>query len=488
MLAVYVVLAVVGAYGLKPMIAHASAMTNMNMNGSAVGMPVPETSTGTSIGPNIPISDITNLNTQSEVEMAVAMHDSTAGTVTSADMRGMTMSTSTPVAQGPLTSWIDFMGEGFWCVALILFVFVFSGCLYYLFLRNSATSHAPVRRRIAKWLVIVTLPLAVLSGVCLLILLRSSFAAECAGDGNEWGMMQPSVAGMPFSQESTEGCMWGMGNYMYMFPDQHEYDHYKDLGQAEVALATAPSALVAGVPTVLTVSLKNQDGTPATLFIDMDKVLHVIIVSKDETVFAHIHPDDIHPLTQQEIDTSTFTLDYTFPKSGDYLVAVDYAHGVSLESEQFPVHVSGGPPQSGTVTEYPTTGTFDGYDVTLKYPLPIAGQIETIVYNVTKDGKPVTFVPWLEAAMHVSIVKNDFSWYLHVHGEVHPPGQPLPPLIVKNGQVLHSMAMMTTPAQFSLPIEAHLIFPSPGLYTVWGQFKTKSGDLVATAFTVQVEQ
>jgi hypothetical protein len=155
------------------------------------------------------------------------------------------------------------------------------------------------------------------------------------------------------------------------------------------------------------------------------------------------------------------------------------------------VHVVGGPAQSDTVKEYPSEGTFNGYDVSLRYALPLAGQVETIYYTITKDGKPVTLVPYLSAAMHVAVVKNDFSWYLHVHGEVHPPGTPLPPIIVKNGQVLHSMAMMTVPDVINTgvdPLEAHLIFPTAGIYTVWGQFKTQSGDLVATAFTVQVEQ
>jgi copper transport protein len=315
--------------------------------------------------------------------------------------------------------------------------------------------------------------------------LENPFAAHCIADGNEWHIMLPSMAGVPTSQVPAEGCMWGMGNYMYMFPDQREYDYYKDLGVATASLT--PQTFTAGIPATITASLKNVDGTPATLFMDMEKIMHMVIISSDESVFAHIHADDLHPIPQQDLVNSTFTFDYTFPKAGEYLIAVDYAHGTALESKQFKVHVNGAPGQSTRIVQYPTRGTFDGYDVSLDYAQPQVGEITTIKYAITKNGKPVQLMPYLSAAMHVAVVKNDFSWYLHVHGEYHVPGAPLAPLSIKNGQVLHTMAMMATPQNFTSPIEAHMIFPSPGVYTVWGQFKTAPGELVATAFTVRVE-
>ncbi len=314
--------------------------------------------------------------------------------------------------------------------------------------------------------------------------LENPFAAECIADGNEWHIMLPSIAGVPTSQSASEGCMWGMGNYMYMFPDRRAYDYYKQLGPATVSLA--PQTFTAGIPATITVSLKNADGTPATMFIDMEKIAHMVIISSDESVFAHIHADDVHPIPAQALADSTFTFNYTFPKAGDYLVAVDYAHGISLESKQFKVHVNGAPAQS-TLVQYPTQGVFDGYTVSLDYPQPQVGEITTIKYTITKNGAPVRLVPYLSAAMHIAVVKNDFSWYLHLHGEYHVLGTPVPPLWVRDGQVVHSMAMMTTPDTFTSPLEAHFIIPSPGLYTIWGQFKTASGDLVATAFTMRVE-
>jgi hypothetical protein len=313
------------------------------------------------------------------------------------------------------------------------------------------------------------------------------FKAECEGDGNEWHLMQPTKAGVVLSATPQEGCMWGMGQYPYMFANQKEYEYVRSYPHAVVSLTHTPEHITAGVPTTLTFFVKNPDGTPATLFIDMEKILHIVVVSKDQTVFAHIHADDFAPLTQKEIDTSTFSRTFTFPKAGEYLISTDYANGTALESQQFRVNVDGGPAQNQEVATYSSPGRFGGYDVSLRYEIPGAGQVSNLYYTITKDGKPVNnLVPYLAGAMHVSVVKNDFTAFLHVHGEIHLPGVPLPPIIVKDGQVIHSMAAMIVPDHFGSPIDAHLIFPSSGLYTVWGEFKV--GDtVIPTTFTVQVQ-
>lgn len=315
--------------------------------------------------------------------------------------------------------------------------------------------------------------------------LANPFKAECEADGNMWHLMLPTKAGVPTSETPREGCMWGMGKYVYMFADQREYDYYTSLPHADVVLDH--TSFVAGTPSKFSVSLKEQDGSPAKLFVDMEKFVHVVVVSRDQTVFAHIHPDDVRPLTAQEIENSTFTLNYTFPKSGEYMISVDYAHGLVLEAKQFVVHVKGVPSQENTAEQYNLSGNFAGYDVTLDHDQLFAGSVSTIRYRITKDGEPVQdIVPYLSAAMHISVVKNDLSAFIHTHGEIHAPGQQLPPIIVKDGKVLHSMASMMTPDHFGSPIEAHLIFSSSGSYTIWGEFKV--GDqVIPTSVTVQVE-
>lgn len=317
--------------------------------------------------------------------------------------------------------------------------------------------------------------------------LANPFKAQCEADGNMWHLMLPTKAGVPVAQTPQEGCMWGMGQYMYMFPDRREYSYLAALPKAEVSLKHVAS-IQAGVPTTFTVKLQEPDGSPAKLFVDMEKLVHLVIVSQDEKVFAHIHADDTHPLTPDEIRSSTFTFKYTFPKAGTYLISADYAHGLSLESKQFAVEVKGASGQEKEPATYPLSGTFDGYDVSLSYGgVALAGEVTTLRYTITKSGLPVTNLEqYLSAAMHVSVVKNDLGVFMHTHGEVHPPGAPYPPIIIKNGQVVHSMAMMLLPPTFGPNIEAHLIFPSTGEYTVWGEFKAE-GKVIPTSFTIRVD-
>jgi len=316
--------------------------------------------------------------------------------------------------------------------------------------------------------------------------LWNPFRAECERDGNMWHIMLPMKGGIPTSQLTQEGCMWGMGAYTYMFPNRAEYEYALSLPHANVTTSLQNDRPMAGIQTHFSVKITEPDASPATLFYDMEKLMHVVIVSEDETVFAHIHGDDTRSLTKEEIDSSTQNFVYTFPKAGRYLVSVDYAHGMALESQQFIISVRGAGVQSGPQV-YQSPGEYDGYSVSLAYDSAYAGEVTTLRYTIAKDDRPVTNLePYLSAAMHISVVKNDFSKFIHIHGEVHPQGQPLPPIHIKNGQVVHTMAMMMTPDTFGPNVEAHLIFPSKGLYTVWGEFKV-GGKVIPTAFTVRVE-
>jgi methionine-rich copper-binding protein CopC len=313
------------------------------------------------------------------------------------------------------------------------------------------------------------------------------FKAQCIRDGNMWHLMLPTKAGIAQSHTPTEGCMWGMGKYVYQFIDQDEYEFNSTLPETSVDLTYTPQKIVAGKPTRITAAIKNSDGSPATLFMDMEKIAHMVIVSKDQEIFAHIHPDDTHPISHDELESSTFDFEYTFPKAGTYIIAVDYANGLQLESRQFIVDVLGFPQQKQTAKSYENVGTFGGYTVTFNSSIPNAGDVATIKYEITKDGIPVTsLVPYLSAAMHIAVVKNDLTQFMHTHGEVHKPGAPIAPVLVRNGKVVHTMELMQIPPTFGPGVEAHLIFPEAGVYTVWGQFKV-GNDVIPTAFTVRVQ-
>jgi copper transport protein len=316
--------------------------------------------------------------------------------------------------------------------------------------------------------------------------LSNNFKALCEADGNMWHLMLPTRAGVPLAQVPREGCMWGMGRYQYMFADEREYEYVRSFPPARVELSFEDGTPVAGQPQHFNVSVSYPDGTPARLFVDMEKLIHVVIASKDQRVFAHIHPDDTRELSEEEVEDSAFNLSYTFPSAGEYLISVDYANGIRLESSQHRVVVSGSPKQSSETATYASPARVGNYDVSLRYTQPFAGDVSTLTYEIRTDGAMATLEPYLSAAMHIAVVKNDLAAFLHTHGEVHPPGQVLPPVVVRDGKIVHSMATLSTPARFALPIDAHVIFPEPGLYTVWGQFQSE-GRVYAVPFTVRVE-
>lgn len=375
--------------------------------------------------------------------------------------------------------------------ALGLFGAVLACILFYL--SNTTTSHfVRASTTLPAVMVITFVMVVIIGGASITRLSHASFAnpykTACESNGDMWHLMQPTWAGVPTSKTPREGCMWGMGAFPYQFPDRREYEYYRSLPPASVTYAVNPKRITEGVPTNLTFSFRRPDGSPAPLFIDMERIFHVVIISKDQKTFAHIHPEDLRPISADERDKGVFTVQYTFPRAGAYLVAVDYANGLTLGSHHFTVNVAGVRPQQKELVTYEDTGTFSGYTVSLDNRTRFASEVETLQFTVKKDGQPVkTLEPYLAASMHVSVVKNDLSTFIHTHGEVHTPGTPQAPITVKNGKVLHSMKTMSTPDRFGPNVEAHLIFPSAGIYTVWAQFKV-SGEVIPAAFTIRVEE
>jgi methionine-rich copper-binding protein CopC len=327
------------------------------------------------------------------------------------------------------------------------------------------------------------LMIAFLVGFLVIRLTSNVFANDfrelCLADNNMWHIMQPIKAGVSVSKTPREGCMLASGTYH--FADKREYEYMRSLGPANATMSAAPELPRVGVPTELTFALTETDGTPAALSIEHEKILHVIVISADMSHFAHVHADDERALTQREINSSIFTVKYTFPKSATYLIAIDYLHGLTHESRQFKLEVGGGNAQ-GRVATYSSPANFGGYDVEFKHIPPFSGDISTLVYIIQKDGKPVTdLVSYLGAAMHIAIIKNDLTEFIHTHGEVHPPGYVVPP---STAAATHQHA--PPPARFGPVVEAHAVFPGPGLYTVFGEFRVGE-TVIPTKFTVRVD-
>ena len=318
--------------------------------------------------------------------------------------------------------------------------------------------------------------------------LASPFQRSCEETNimNVWHESVPERDGKATADLAMPGCTVGIGLGQYHFVDAREFAFFIRPARAKAQLAISPDVLAPNIPITLTFTLRDNQGNPVRdLVLDHNRIIHVVIASKDFSVFAHIHAEDSGPITPEMLKTSEFPVHYTFPKPGQYLVSVDYTERGYIFSDQFYLNVGPSGAMSAPASEnFSLQGKFDGYDVTLKTSPAIlkAGAPATLDYHIEKDGKPLTEMsPYLAVPMHISIIRDDLMEFLHIHGllPVSLAGKLL-------GESIHASHLLL-PDKFGPDIEAtNFAFPSAGIYHIFGEFSV-AGKVVVTQFTVRVE-
>jgi hypothetical protein len=357
----------------------------------------------------------------------------------------------------------------------------------------SAATVTPVFTRRGAWLPGVLVIAAVLyatGGFAGLYrgVLESSFQRSCEDSNimNVWHESVPERDGMATSDLALPGCTTGIGLGQFHFVDAREFAHFIRPARAKAQLAMNPAVVEPGVPTLLTFTLRDLQGSPIRdLVLDHNRILHVVIASADFQVFAHIHAEDFAPVTAAMRDAAEYSVRYTFPKTGKYLVSVDFMERGYSFSDQFYLNAgsSEGAAAAGDGT-FPMEKTFDGYDVKLKTsPATLkAGAPAILDYHFEKDSKPATDLnPYLAVPMHLSIIREDLGEFLHIHGL-------LPVSFVGKllGESIHASHLFL-PDHFGPDIEVtNFSFPSPGVYHVFGEVSA-AGKVVVTQFVVKVE-
>ena len=244
--------------------------------------------------------------------------------------------------------------------------------------------------------------------------------------------------------------------------------------------------------------LKKSDTTIPTLALVHSQLLHLIIVSDSLDYFDHVHP-----ILQPD---NSLILAYTFPKPGNYLLYTDMtpqndraqifrlpltvtensitqspadsmAQSNSLPLDPAPAKLvptipAGKTPQdSAAWYQVPPTVSIDPIHVELlTQPRTLyAGLHATLLFHLSDaDGRPLTDLqPYIGAMGHCVLISEDTTAYLHCH-----PEQLLTP----------------RPDDRAGPdIAFHTLFPKPGHYRLWAQFR--HGDqLLIAPFTISVEQ
>lgn len=194
-----------------------------------------------------------------------------------------------------------------------------------------------------------------------------------------------------------------------------------------------------------------------------DKLMHLIIVNKDLSYFAHIHPI-------YENSNNLFTISHKFPESGEYKMWIDFKPKKGSQTlVTFELKVLGNPIHNlvSIVNNRQFLKNVEGpYQISLTVPNEIRIDEDiSIKFNIfDASGNPITDLePLMGAGGHSVIISNNVEDFLHVHPteEVQPAWNGGPEVSFKT--------------RFSIG----------GLYKVWGQFQHK-GRVITVDFILEV--
>ena len=287
----------------------------------------------------------------------------------------------------------------------------------------------------------------------------------------------------------------------------------------KVALHTDPQTISAGAPAVLTFHLTDGAGAPVTdLMVHHARVLHVLVISENLQIIGHIHPEDFGSRDILAELAGMYTVHFTFPAAGRYILAVDvmtadaeFAKYVYIdvggeakmadmvpdfrrEKAVFGYTDEGGDRYTKAVSITEATGA-SVYHAKMAAPERIkVGEMVHITYHFSRDGKPITdFVPFLDAPMHFAIVSTRLDSVVHTHGTV--PGNANASKMMKDLHAEHKTEKAPTtghqhrgitPEKFGPAVTLMTTFPEAGLYQIFGQLK-HADQILWTGFMVEVE-
>lgn len=298
----------------------------------------------------------------------------------------------------------------------------------------------------------------------------------------------------------------------------HQVDKTDELN---IKLHTEPQKIIAGKPVTMMFHLTDVNGEPVTdLMVHHDRILHVIIVSENLQIIGHIHPEDFESRDMMAELEGVYTVHFTFPVAGRYILAIDVmtadvefskhlyvdvegekkmleiVHDLRTEKDIFGYKEEGGDRFTKAVYINNKMDT-SSYKVIIEVPESIiAGERVHITYHFMREGKPITdLVPYLDAPMHFAIVSTRLDGILHTHGTV-PMYRDSDRMMKKEPHAGHKMEMSTkfghqhqgpTPEKFGPTVMLMTTFQKAGHYQIFGQLKHNDQILFPT-FMVKVDE
>jgi Cu+-exporting ATPase len=245
-----------------------------------------------------------------------------------------------------------------------------------------------------------------------------------------------------------------------------------DAADADVAVDIhVPADAVPGRPAPVVIRVTDtRTGRPVEdISRSHEAWMHLIVTRHDLGTFAHLHP-------QPTGGAGEFTVPVTFPTAGRYTIHAEFKRKGELAdvvaSADAVVEDADGTPDV-PVFESGRVQVAGGVRVELVGDAE-SGHRSRLTYRFTdaRTGAPVTTLrPYLAAAGHIVVMPADGQGFAHEHAEVEDA----------EGNPVFALPGQT----FGPNLDVHAAFPRPGLYRLWGQFRTADGTVITTTFTVR---
>ncbi|MEO8288381.1 MAG: heavy metal translocating P-type ATPase [Chloroflexota bacterium] len=305
--------------------------------------------------------------------------------------------------------------------------------------------HPPLRQRIAD--------VSYLAGIGLLALVVGAISLF---------VFRPAMG-----MDSNAQAMGGTAVVSNMGMNQESQAGRNGTQAAKVVLDTG-GVVAPGKETIIKLSLTDAaSGAPVAPAISHEKEMHLIIVSRDLTYFAHVHP-------QATGQTGQYEVAHTFPQAGDYVLYDEFElKGTIDEVHTFDLKVGDG--NSAAAQHQPDMAPQQVGDYKVSIGpggLVKAGVLSSFVVTVEQNGQPVTDLqPYLAAASHVVVLDESAGGFAHVHAMA--------------GDEPQADDMSAPPAQFGPTFSFSHTFDKPGMYKVWSQFQ-HNGQVQTVSWVVEV--
>ncbi|TSC78945.1 MAG: hypothetical protein G01um101429_621 [Parcubacteria group bacterium Gr01-1014_29] len=276
---------------------------------------------------------------------------------------------------------------------------------------------------------------------------------------------------------------------------------------------TSTTIPTVGIPVMLDFWVNEKPGDRPILADRLEygheKLMHVIGVRDDMNEFFHIHPQPI--MFEGELaDTGVFSIDYVFANPGRYKVwseikKDDVTHTVGHK----PFIVEGEGPTDEKRVTFARSVVVSGYQVVLAANEPIGKGVDHDLYFDIHDaqGNEVEVEPYLGADMHLALIKDDWSEFIHAHPVTSQTSNGTHPEDSGGREMMedehpHSMRIVpearahtgpTTEKEADDMINFRAVFPSAGLYRAYAQFRPAGSSLspdesLVATFWIRVEE